>query len=61
MVVSGSGEVCGADGVWHAISAGQAALWVAGERHTTRAGDAMVAIAVELPSLRQSVVAGDWK
>lgn len=56
LVASGRGEVCGADGVWHAIGAGQGALWAAGERHTTRAHEPMVAVAVELPDLRLSVV-----
>ena len=56
LVVAGRGEVCGADGVWHAISAGQGALWAAGEQHTTRADEAMVAVAVELADLRLSVV-----
>jgi hypothetical protein len=59
LVASGRGEVCGPDGVWHAISAGQGALWAAGEPHTTRAHEPMVAIAVELPDLRLSVVGYD--
>ena len=59
LVVSGSGRVCGDDGVWHKIRAGQGALWRSGEQHTTQAFDAMVAIAIELPGLRPSVVAGN--
>jgi mannose-6-phosphate isomerase-like protein (cupin superfamily) len=52
VVVSGRAEVCGEDGVWHGIQADQAALWLAGEHHTTRAahGD-VVAIAIEFDGL----------
>jgi quercetin dioxygenase-like cupin family protein len=47
VVVSGRGSVCGGEGVWQPIQAGQAALWVAGEMHTTRADEMLVAIVVE--------------
>ncbi len=50
-VLSGRGEVCGEDGVWHGIVAGEAALCLAGERHTTRAHDDTVAIAIEMDGL----------
>jgi quercetin dioxygenase-like cupin family protein len=59
MVVSGSGETAGADGDWRPIRAGQAALWVAGEQHTTRAFEPMVALAVEAAGLRLSVITDD--
>jgi quercetin dioxygenase-like cupin family protein len=55
VVVAGRGSVCGGDGVWHPIEAGQAALWAAGEEHTTRADEPLVAIVVEAPQ----VPAGD--
>lgn len=48
VVVSGRGSVCGADGVWQTIEPGQAALWVAGEMHSTRADELLVAIVVEV-------------
>jgi quercetin dioxygenase-like cupin family protein len=47
VVVAGRGEVCGDDGVWQPIAAGQAVRWNAGEQHTTRAHEDLVAIAVE--------------
>jgi quercetin dioxygenase-like cupin family protein len=48
VVVSGRGSVCGGEGVWQSIEAGQAALWAAGEIHTTRADEPLVAIVVEV-------------
>jgi quercetin dioxygenase-like cupin family protein len=58
LVVSGRGQVCGDDGVWHPIGAGQAALWTAGEQHTTRAEEDLVAVVVEMPDLAPTVVSG---
>jgi quercetin dioxygenase-like cupin family protein len=52
LVVSGRGEVCGEDGTWQPIAAGQAAVWSAGERHTTRADEPLVAVVVEAAALR---------
>ena len=40
--------MCGGDGLWQPIAAGQAALWVAGEEHTTRADEPLVAVVVEV-------------
>lgn len=51
VVLSGSGEVRGAEGRWHRIEAGQAVLWSAGEQHTTRAREGLTALAVEMPDL----------
>jgi len=51
LVIAGRGSVCGGDGVWHPIEAGQAALWAAGEEHTTRADEPLVAIVVETPQV----------
>ena len=47
VVVAGKGSVCGADGVWQPIEAGQAALFTAGEEHTTRAEESIVAVVIE--------------
>jgi quercetin dioxygenase-like cupin family protein len=47
VVVSGRGSVCGHDGVWEQIGAGEAAFWAAGEEHTTRAEEPLVAVVVE--------------
>jgi quercetin dioxygenase-like cupin family protein len=55
VVIAGQGSVCGGDGVWHPVEAGQAALWTAGEEHTTRADESLIAIVVEAPQ----VPAGD--
>ena len=52
LVVSGRGAVCGEDGVWQPIAAGQAAVWSAGERHGTRAAEPLVAVVVEAAALR---------
>jgi quercetin dioxygenase-like cupin family protein len=51
VVVAGRGSVCGDDGAWHDIATGQAAVWVAGEQHTTRADEDLVAVVVEAPDL----------
>jgi len=48
VVISGRGRVCGGDGLLQPIAAGQAALWVAGEEHTTRADEPLVAVVVEV-------------
>jgi quercetin dioxygenase-like cupin family protein len=53
LVVAGRGTVCGGDEVWHDIAAGQAAVWTAGELHTTRATDDLVAVVVEMQNLPQ--------
>jgi quercetin dioxygenase-like cupin family protein len=54
VVTSGRAEVCGEDGVWHGIQADQAALWLAGEHHTTRAIEDVVAIGIEMDQLAAS-------
>ena len=51
MVVSGRGTVCGSDGVGHQIAAGQAAVWTAGEEHTTRADEDLCAVVMEMRTL----------
>jgi hypothetical protein len=51
VVVAGRGAVSGNDGVWHPIMAGQAAAWVDGEHHATRADEDLVAVVVETPHL----------
>ena len=51
LVLSGRAAVCGGDEVWHDITAGQAVLWDAGEEHTTRAYEDLVALSVESPTL----------
>jgi quercetin dioxygenase-like cupin family protein len=51
LVVSGRGSVCGDDGEWQPVSAGQAVLWAAGEHHGTRADGDLTAIVVEMPDL----------
>jgi quercetin dioxygenase-like cupin family protein len=51
MVVSGSGEVCGEDGEWRPIRAGQGAVWAGGEQHTTRADEQLTALVIELAGL----------
>jgi hypothetical protein len=47
--VATGGEI--GDGAWHDIATGQAAVWVAGEQHTTRADEDLVAVVVEAPDL----------
>src|SRR5690242_1095668 len=49
VVVAGRGRVCGQDGVWTPIAAGEAAFWTAGEEHTTQADEPLVAVLVEMP------------
>jgi quercetin dioxygenase-like cupin family protein len=55
VVVAGSGSVCGADEVWGSIGTGEAALWTAGEAHTTRAETDLTAFVVEMADLAHSV------
>ena len=40
--------MCGAECAWQTIEAGQAALWAAGEMHSIRADEPLVAIVVEV-------------
>lgn len=47
LVVEGEGQVSGSDGVWHDISAGQAAFWSPGESHETRSKTGLTAIVIE--------------
>jgi quercetin dioxygenase-like cupin family protein len=50
VIVAGSGEVCGGDGVWQNVHTGQWVAWGAGEEHTTRAGtDGLAGLAIETP------------
>jgi quercetin dioxygenase-like cupin family protein len=46
-VVEGSGWVSGANGKAHAIGAGEAVWWEAGEDHETRTDDGLTAIVIE--------------
>jgi len=46
-VVTGSGVVSGADGEEHAVEAGFAAVWEAGEEHETRTEAGLTAVIVE--------------
>ena len=55
IVVAGSGLVCGDDEVWHPIGTGEAALWTAGEEHTTRADADLTAVVIEMADLAHSV------
>jgi quercetin dioxygenase-like cupin family protein len=55
LVITGRGEVCGEDGAWHGIHAGEAALWLAGEQHTTRAEEDLIAIGIEMDQLAISM------
>jgi len=55
IVVAGRGAVCGGDGRWQPIASGEAVLWTAGEPHTTRADEALVAVVVEMASLADAV------
>ncbi|GAA0912386.1 cupin domain-containing protein [Virgisporangium aurantiacum] len=48
VVVAGRGSVCGHDGVWEPIATGKAAFWAAGEEHTTRADEPLVAVVIEV-------------
>jgi len=56
LVVAGRGEVSGQDGRWHPIRAGQAAVWAAGEEHTTRAHENLTAVVVEMEGLAAALV-----
>jgi quercetin dioxygenase-like cupin family protein len=56
IVVTGWGEVSGDDETWHSVRTGQAVLWTAGEHHTTRAGEDLVALVVEMAELGSAVV-----
>jgi hypothetical protein len=47
LIVAGSGWVAGSDAVHVAVTAGQAAYWAPGERHTTGSDTGLTAIAVE--------------
>jgi hypothetical protein len=47
LVVDGSGEVSGADGVFQPIAAGEAAEWEPGEEHETRTATGLLAIVFE--------------
>lgn len=51
LVVAGTGRVCGDDGRWRPIGVGQAAVWSAGEQHTTRAETALTLAVIEQPQL----------
>lgn len=46
-IVVGEAVVSGADGVEVQLSAGQAAVWEAGEMHQTRSVDGLTAIVIE--------------
>jgi quercetin dioxygenase-like cupin family protein len=58
VVVAGAGSVCGDDEVWHPIGTGEAALWTAGEPHTTRAEADLAAVVVEMADLAHWVGEG---
>lgn len=47
VVLSGDAEVAGAEGTVRRLSAGQAAVWEAGELHETRSPGGMTAMIVE--------------
>jgi quercetin dioxygenase-like cupin family protein len=51
VVVEGGGSVSGSDGTWHAITAGEAAVWADGEEHATRAEQELTAVVVEMHGL----------
>ena len=46
-VISGSGEVSGADGLGQAIAAGEAVFWSEGEEHETRTDAGLTALVLE--------------
>ena len=54
VVMAGSGSVCGDDEIWQPIGTGEAALWTAGETHTTRADTDLTAFVVEMAGLAQT-------
>ncbi len=47
LLIDGQGEVCGVDGVFQTITAGQAALWQPGEEHETRTETGLTAMLFE--------------
>ena len=47
VVVTGSGEVSGADGEFRPIAAGEAVAWESGEEHETRSETGLLAIVLE--------------
>ncbi len=51
LITAGHGSVQSGDNTWQDIHTGQAVLWHAGEHHTTRAVEAITAIAIEMPDL----------
>jgi quercetin dioxygenase-like cupin family protein len=55
LVVAGSASVCGDDEDWQPIGTGEAALWTAGEEHTTRAETDLTALVVEMADLAHSI------
>jgi quercetin dioxygenase-like cupin family protein len=49
IVISGFGDVCGANESWRSVHTGQMVEWSAGEEHTTRAGEeGLTGIAIEI-------------
>ena len=46
-VLEGSGSVCGADGDFQPISAGEAVFWSQGEEHETRTDHGLTALVIE--------------
>jgi quercetin dioxygenase-like cupin family protein len=46
-ILDGSGEVCGADGVFESVAAGEAVFWTAGEEHETTTQTGLSAIILE--------------
>lgn len=51
-VLEGSGHVSGADGKFHAISAGEAVFWPEGEEHETQSDAGLTALILEGEELR---------
>jgi hypothetical protein len=51
-VVTGSGWVAGEDGVRHALTVGQAALWEPGEEHEAGSDEGMMVAVVEAGTIR---------
>jgi quercetin dioxygenase-like cupin family protein len=50
-VLEGAGRVCGADGEFQPIAAGEAVFWSADEEHETQTDDGMTALILEAPAL----------
>jgi quercetin dioxygenase-like cupin family protein len=50
-VLEGAGSVCGADGEFQAIAAGEAVFWATGEEHETRTDDGLTALVIEAEAL----------